>query len=226
MGQSALEKARALLTCSRLASNETEIAFPDTVVDLGSSSATRQRQTSTVAEDETYLIIEDVPAAPKQGKASTATKVQVAAPKKPAQDKANPDDHEAANKTKRGQKSKLKKMKEKYGDQDEEERQLRMQLLQVGAIIDRFFLFLVYRFEWELTGFSKDEPEYSVDGWQQSINPLASRCQMMAREIVQNIRQDQRNSELESVETRIFSMKSTGRRWIVTAAQKLGMKHF
>ena len=140
MGQSALEKARALLTCSRLASNETEIAFPDTVVDLGSSSATRQRQTSTVAEDETYLIIEDVPAAPKQGKASTATKVQVAAPKKPAQDKANPDDHEAANKTKRGQKSKLKKMKEKYGDQDEEERQLRMQLLQVGAIIDRFFL--------------------------------------------------------------------------------------
>lgn len=37
--------------------------------------------------------------------------------------------------TKRGQKSKLKKIKEKYKDQDEEERQLRMQILQVRAII-------------------------------------------------------------------------------------------
>lgn len=34
---------------------------------------------------------------------------------------------------KRGQKSKLKKMKEKYKDQDEEERQLRMEILQVKS---------------------------------------------------------------------------------------------
>lgn len=35
---------------------------------------------------------------------------------------------------KRGQRSKIKKLKEKYGDQDEEERQLRMQILQVCAL--------------------------------------------------------------------------------------------
>lgn len=33
--------------------------------------------------------------------------------------------------SKRGQKSKLKKIKEKYKDQDEEERKLRMEILQV-----------------------------------------------------------------------------------------------
>lgn len=40
------------------------------------------------------------------------------------------DDTKQQSQTKRGQKSKLKKIKEKYKDQDEEERKLRMEILQ------------------------------------------------------------------------------------------------
>lgn len=131
IGWSALEKARALLTSSRLVSSEADVAFPDTVVDLGISSTTRQRQSSTAAEEESFLIIDDAPAAPKQGKSSAVSKVDAAAPKKPIQEKPKSSDHETVSKAKRGQKGKLKKIKEKYANQDEEERQLRMQLLQV-----------------------------------------------------------------------------------------------
>jgi len=127
--EQSVERARALLTSSRLVSNEAEVAFPDTVVDLGTSTTTRQRQASTATEDDTYLIIEDIADAPKKGsKSSTAP---VPAPKKAvvvAQEKGDAGDTEA--KAKRGQKGKLKKIKEKYANQDEEERQLRMQLLQ------------------------------------------------------------------------------------------------
>ncbi len=48
----------------------------------------------------------------------------------------------------RGKKGKLKKMKEKYKDQDEEERQLKMQILQVNSpkltpsIRDYYMIFL------------------------------------------------------------------------------------
>ena len=49
---------------------------------------------------------------------------------------------EAASKVKRGQKGKMKKMKEKYGDQDEEERQLRMELLQVAIKAKKKSLFI------------------------------------------------------------------------------------
>jgi len=128
--EQSLEKARALLTSSRLVSSEADVAFPDTVVDLGISSTTRQRQSSTAAEEESFLIIDDAPAAPKQGKSSAVTKVDAAAPKKPIQEKPKSSDHETVSKAKRGQKGKLKKIKEKYANQDEEERQLRMQLLQ------------------------------------------------------------------------------------------------
>jgi hypothetical protein len=43
-------------------------------------------------------------------------------------------DQSSQQQVKRGQRSKLKKMKEKYKDQDEEERELRMQILQVSLI--------------------------------------------------------------------------------------------
>lgn len=41
------------------------------------------------------------------------------------------DEEKQPPKQKRGQKSKLKKIKEKYKDQDDEERELRMKILQV-----------------------------------------------------------------------------------------------
>lgn len=47
--------------------------------------------------------------------------------------KSLPDNKPAGEKVSRGQKGKLKKMKEKYADQDEEERQIRMALLAVST---------------------------------------------------------------------------------------------
>jgi hypothetical protein len=47
-------------------------------------------------------------------------------------------------KTSRGQKGKLKKIKEKYAEQDEEEREIRMALLAVRTLATRLFSFVLF----------------------------------------------------------------------------------
>lgn len=57
---------------------------------------------------------------------------------------------------KRGQRAKLKKIKEKYADQDEEERRLRMEILGVSIYgLEGFFFFLVCLFSRLLLGDSQ-----------------------------------------------------------------------
>jgi hypothetical protein len=50
----------------------------------------------------------------------------------------------AHTKTSRGQKGKLKKIKEKYAEQDEEEREIRMALLAVRTLATRLFSFVLF----------------------------------------------------------------------------------
>lgn len=64
--------------------------------------------------------------------------------------------------SKRGQKSKLKKIKEKYKDQDEEERKLRMEILQVIKIygencVNKCELFVYFFLEFRICERDKEE---------------------------------------------------------------------
>jgi predicted ATP-dependent protease len=68
--------------------------------------------------------------------------------KKPANNKSNEPKQQP--KSTRGRKGKSKKIKEKYGDQDEEERQLRMEILGVSVMnelgtmyVFNFFFFFI-----------------------------------------------------------------------------------
>ena len=131
----ALEDARALLDLSRVANN-TEIAFPDTVVDVGASSISNRTKNLALNEDDSYTIIGDLPTVNKMQR-NVKTKEEIM--KESQQSKkheASADQEKSADKSqpnaaKRGQKGKMKKIKEKYKDQDEDERQLKMELLQV-----------------------------------------------------------------------------------------------
>lgn len=79
-----------------------------------------------LGDDKPYII----PAQPKKAKGGKQQK-----PQPPIVQRAEVQPEEGANKgvsnqVKRGQKAKLKKIKEKYGDQDEEEREMRMKILK------------------------------------------------------------------------------------------------
>jgi hypothetical protein len=122
-----------LLSLSRV-TNDAEVAFPDTVVDMSTSSGNRNK-TKALNEEESYTIIGDVltinktqrdgkvkeePIKSNQSKKITESNIQETEGEKNQQPTS-----------KRGQKGKMKKIKEKYKDQDEDERQLKMELLQV-----------------------------------------------------------------------------------------------
>lgn len=131
----AVEEARALLGSSRL-TNEVEVAFPDTVVNVTSSGPTHAKLPA-LNEDDSYTIIGDVIpiASSKQQQAKKKGNVKATETRKNVEDEAETKTQQSGNK--RGQKGKLKKIKEKYKDQDEDERQLKMELLQVRFLFTR-----------------------------------------------------------------------------------------
>ena len=120
-----------------------EPAFPDTVVEIGGSVA-RTRTVSTVSEEDSYTIIGDLPdTAPVNRNAKKSAPAKPEPEKKLEVLKESDDENESSTSKqpiKRGQKGKMKKIKEKYKDQDDEERQLRMQLLQVCSELDDLFV--------------------------------------------------------------------------------------
>ncbi len=114
-------------------SNDTDVAFPDTVVDITTSSTSNRNKTIAFNEEESYTIIGDVPLVNKiqrevKGKDEKANQSKKMV-ETSDQEKASEKSQQSS--IKRGQKGKIKKMKEKYKDQDEDERQLKMDLLQV-----------------------------------------------------------------------------------------------
>lgn len=128
----ALEEARTLLSMSRV-TGDNEVAYPDTFVDMSISSSTNRIKTASTNDDETYIIIGDVPSSvttQKEVKKQIVLKSKQSSKTVPAPEVEEvAKSHQAT--TKRGQKGKIKKIKEKYKDQDEDERQLKMELLQV-----------------------------------------------------------------------------------------------
>ncbi|OEL14668.1 Nuclear export mediator factor Nemf [Dichanthelium oligosanthes] len=80
-----------------------------------------------------------------KGKANTkATGPKVSQPGNSQQEKGKGSTQAANPKASRGQKGKLKKIKEKYAEQDEEEREIRMALLAVITLIYHLSSFLLY----------------------------------------------------------------------------------
>ena len=130
----ALEDARALLSLSRV-SNDVEVTFPDTVVDITASTSNRNKVIA-LNEEESYTIIGDVQTINKVQRQGKGKEESLNANQSIKKTVETCDEEKAPQKnqlsiTKRGQKSKIKKIKEKYKDQDEDERQLKMEILQV-----------------------------------------------------------------------------------------------
>lgn len=135
----ALEEARALLDMSRV-TQDTDVAFPDTVVDVSSSLAVNRTKNIALNEDDSYTIIGDIQVVNKIQRGAKTREEPPAESQPSKKNVAYADDDKPADKNqqpaaKRGQKGKLKKIKEKYKDQDEDERQLKMELLQVCSLI-------------------------------------------------------------------------------------------
>nr|CAH0102372.1 unnamed protein product [Daphnia galeata] len=128
-----IEDARALLSLSRV-TNDSEVAFPDTVVDMSNSSGNRNT-IKALNEEESYTIIGDVQTINKNlrdGKVKEESAKSNQSLKKvtePTNQEIEAEKNQQST-SKRGQKGKMKKIKEKYKDQDEDERQLKMDLLQ------------------------------------------------------------------------------------------------
>jgi hypothetical protein len=123
-----------LLSLSRV-TNDSEVAFPDTVVDMSNSSGNRNT-IKALNEEESYTIIGDVQTINKNlrdGKVKEESAKSNQSLKKvtePTNQEIEAEKNQQST-SKRGQKGKMKKIKEKYKDQDEDERQLKMDLLQV-----------------------------------------------------------------------------------------------
>jgi len=125
----AVEEARSLLNSSRLTADT--VSFPDTVVVL--NTVGRTRNLSNVNEEETYTIIGDDITVTKASRAGGKGKEDSSSKKiETIVQPVRPDVNNEQPASKRGQKGKMKKIKEKYKDQDDDERQLRMELLQVN----------------------------------------------------------------------------------------------
>jgi hypothetical protein len=111
------------------------VAFPDTVVDMSNSSGNRNT-IKALNEEESYTIIGDVQTINKNlrdGKVKEESAKSNQSLKKvtePTNQEIEAEKNQQST-SKRGQKGKMKKIKEKYKDQDEDERQLKMDLLQV-----------------------------------------------------------------------------------------------
>ncbi len=123
-----------MLSLSRV-TNDSEVAFPDTVVDMSNSSGNRNT-IKALNEEESYTIIGDVQTINKNlrdGKVKEESAKSNQSLKKvtePTNQEIEAEKNQQST-SKRGQKGKMKKIKEKYKDQDEDERQLKMDLLQV-----------------------------------------------------------------------------------------------
>ncbi|XP_051723834.1 ribosome quality control complex subunit NEMF-like [Ctenopharyngodon idella] len=122
-------------------STENEISFPDTNISLSHLQPNRTLQSDAFKQDDSHQVNADA-----QGKKHLTAKQRRDMKKKQKQentddpeenDTKEPETHSvperkngAANPPlKRGQKNKLKKMKDKYKDQDEEDREMMMKLL-------------------------------------------------------------------------------------------------
>ena len=123
-----------MLSLSRV-TNDSEVAFPDTIVDMSNSSGNRNT-IKALNEEESYTIIGDVQTINKNlrdGKVKEESAKSNQSLKKvtePTNQEIEAEKYQQST-SKRGQKGKMKKIKEKYKDQDEDERQLKMDLLQV-----------------------------------------------------------------------------------------------
>ena len=123
-----------MLSLSRV-TNDSEVAFPDTVVDMSNSSGNRNT-IKALNEEESYTIIGDVQTINKNlrdGKVKEESAKSNQSLKKvtePTNQEIEAEKNQQST-SKRGQKGKMKKIKEKYKDQDEDERQLKMDLLHV-----------------------------------------------------------------------------------------------
>ena len=123
-----------MLSLSRV-TNDSEVAFPDTIVDMSNSSGNRNT-IKALNEEESYTIIGDVQTINKNlrdGKVKEESAKSNRSLKKvtePTNQEIEAEKYQQST-SKRGQKGKMKKIKEKYKDQDEDERQLKMDLLQV-----------------------------------------------------------------------------------------------
>lgn len=123
-----------MLSLSRV-TNDSEVAFPDTVVDMGNSTGNRNK-IKALNEEESYTIIGDVQTINKtqrEGKVKEESVKSNQSLKKGTESINQEMDSEKNQQStsKRGQKGKMKKIKEKYKNQDEDERQLKMDLLKV-----------------------------------------------------------------------------------------------
>lgn len=129
-----VEDARTLLSLSHV-TNEEEVAFPDTIVPMSTSSSGNQKAVKILNEEEAYTIIGDVPTVNKaqwegKGKEESGKPNQLSKKTLDSGDQEKEEQKTQQSTAKRGQKGKMKKIKEKYKDQDEDERQLKMELLQ------------------------------------------------------------------------------------------------
>ena len=128
----AVEEARSLLNSSRLTADS--VSFPDTIVNL--NTVGRTRNLSSVNEEETYTIIGDEITITKNNRASGKGKEDTSSKKVETAVQAGQQDvNNQQPSSKRGQKGKIKKIKEKYKDQDDDEKKLRMELLQVNTFL-------------------------------------------------------------------------------------------
>lgn len=102
------------------------ITFPDTVVKV--SNISLQEQTDTNCKND--IFIDEQSMLIHTGKNRQICKPVKSQPQiSKDQKEINDQEQNTVNQQKRGQKSKLKKIKEKYKNQDEEERRLRMEIL-------------------------------------------------------------------------------------------------
>lgn len=136
-----------MLSLSRV-SNEGEVAFPDTVVDMNTPSASNRNKVLALNEEDSYTIIGDLPTLNKAQRAGKGIEEidRSNPPSKKTQDINDSEKISEKNEpptAKRGHKGKMKKIKEKYKDQDEDERQLKMELLQVFIAYDYLTLNLL-----------------------------------------------------------------------------------
>lgn len=113
---------------------------------MSTSSSGNQKAVKILNEEEAYTIIGDVPTVNKaqwegKGKEESGKPNQLSKKTLDSGDQEKEEQKTQQSTAKRGQKGKMKKIKEKYKDQDEDERQLKMELLQVAGIYFFYFFF-------------------------------------------------------------------------------------
>ncbi|XP_076305405.1 ribosome quality control complex subunit NEMF-like [Tachypleus tridentatus] len=114
-----------------ISDDDETLMFPDTQVKLGSCKS-EDGNVETPEEDKVVFLGDDQPVVIKSSKTEN-TALTKAGQKLPVKEDTShkdvKDETKASLQPKRGQKAKMKRIKNKYKDQDEEERQLRMEIL-------------------------------------------------------------------------------------------------